>query len=283
MNRQSSRDHFADYELAVAPIAERALADSVRPKDLLADFSYFLESLNINPNVSELYSINERGRFTSTAIEQYVRIFLSMQEWDEIPRLDSLITSQLVHHLKVTSNASVYDSLSQGAQKFVLSPLRSANIWNPEVYLRTLADIGSHPDRVLKYDSFVTPRVEQRYTLKRRVDRVLEEIRDNAVSSEIIDRLDLTPSSVEFIEAIRARSAARLLMTSAHSAEMLTLWKVLFGEATVMEMLETFGSDRCELDQGDLMSLMEDWDNWKSYPSDWINEVYVEKSRQLSL
>lgn len=269
-------EYEASYEVAVSEIVERALADSLRPKDLLADFSVFLDRLNISKNWKDLYSKDSGSRFSTTAIEQYVRIFLSTQDWDIVPYLDSQHTLQLVHHLKDPRNAALYDSLSPGAQTFLLSPSRPQGVWMPDVYLKTLSRIGSNPERPIKHNSYQNYHAGREYIVKSNVDRALEEIRENAVNSEVVDRLDLTPSSIDFIKTATSRSTAILLMTNVSAVDILTLWKVLYTERVVMEMIERFSSVE-SLDQQDLMNLMDDWDTWRDYPVEWILETYSAK------
>lgn len=271
----------ASYEVAVSEIVDRALADSLRPKDLLADFSAFLESLSISKTWKDLYSTDSFGRSNSTAIQQYVRIFLSMQDWDDVPRLDSQITADLVYHLKDASNAAVYDSLSPDAQKFILYPTRSPGMWMPDVYLRTLSLLGSNPERPIKHNNQTNYRAGHKYFVKNNVDRAMEEIRENAVNPQIIDRLDVSPASIEFIETATSRLTANLLMTNVSAVDILTLWKALYTERVVMEMLERFSPVESRLDQHDLMNLMDDWDTWCDYPVEWILEMYSKKFRKL--
>lgn len=266
-------------EYAVEQISARAVLDSKNPRDYVAEFSDFLKSLG--------YKLNpERDVFAldTNDMEQCVTIFLSMKNWDNrSDYLEPVTTLQLLRHMGHGNNNALYKSLTPDAQRFLLCGMRSANGWTPSVYLRTLSAIESHPTELIKHDNYNEYRVYQNYLVKARVTRAIEEIRENFVNSDYLGRFDLTAPSIEFIEAATSRAVADLLMTNTHAVELLLLWKVLYSETVVMEMLHNFGSTRCELDQEDLMDLMEDWDKWKGYPGEWINEIYVGRHRKISI
>lgn len=274
-----------NYEDTLRLIEQAAESESVSKQTLVDEFDQFLQTLGYGFFTdSELFAIEPAEML------QYAKLFLSSRKMSEEFRQNpSRYFHVLIERfLDSDINQEHYDSLTASAQNYLLltapddgsKSISYLRVWEPDIHLRILSKLESHPNQPLRFnpDTYTyskdTEELQlQMQRLSERLPSYFSEIEKNAQSPQVVERLDLALPSDEFFSLMLDDRVSRILRAFENLAEILMLWKVLYSEKSVIEVLSRFKGEPVYWTNHDLMDLLDDWEDLRDYPNEWILET----------
>lgn len=265
----------------------KALIDSEIPKEHRSYFYRLIEATGFkvqHSTVPDIFAPHkaEPSILKSALLARSVTIFSTMLKWSDYQDVSS---SQFYIAAKSLNsnvdNEDIYLDLTPAAQKFFIQLPKYATQGQDAgyIYLNLLSRVESLPDYSLMKSRYRPPgeeTYENLLSFAEVVDAALEEVARNSQKEDIAARQDLTAPSPTLLTLMQVKTPPAFNRLDRNVSDVLFMCKMIYGEQTVIDFYEKFAEyTRRPLTAPEIFSILDDWQNLQSYPTDWIMEVGV--------
>lgn len=273
-----------DEELSLSLIRQ------IVPEDLLEEF---LKIISSEDDVSEALKSHEVGFFYACAVS-----FTEMKRWSEKILIVKSMISRIARLINYRDSIHLFVNASEDIQKHVYAMINTAGKPTVNAYLSSAVRIGVKSMRYVANDDLIlggrhvasNPHwTQRRFTdwFKAAFRITYLEYKNYSLNcaDEIFDSIikEKTGSSNEDdLFLLKLRSPYKQMMVSRNPTlaafedmriPILVMWKIIYGEKKVIDCMKVFEEEDSYLNPDDLMVILDDWDDLKSYPNEWIISV----------
>lgn len=222
----------------------------------------------------------EWGRSTVSKFCAFAYIFAMVKQWKNSPEIQKSVLEPknltgMVIRLSKLENLELFQQVDESIQ----TSIHGFSSYDPvsvgvylkcirKLNLKSLTTVGSDYEvgRSTKYSL-----AAMKNQIHRVYEKIIESVKRDNENSSFIQTLHVEPLSDKMLDTIIENYRMRVF----HSADIpiLIFWKILYGQDAVLGCLERYSLPNVIVNPSDFMNLLEDWEEIKSFPAEWIIHV----------
>lgn len=209
-----------------------------------------------------------------------ISVFKGMLEWDDYRDASPeqfIAAARVLNYDK--RNEGLYLAMTPAAQKFFVRlpksmlPSRDSGF----IYLNTLERLGSAPDLSLTHMRSGDPvsHPPRVMTFTEVLEKALAEVERNFEDANVAEQRHLSIPNQEVVSLMQYRTPLAFNSLDFNMYDALFMWKIIYNDQTVIDFYKTFYDYPYPLTGSQMFTILDDWENFKLYPRDWIMEVGI--------
>lgn len=259
-------------------LAKTLIHQMVPERDLLEFSKFFI-------NMSDEYSEDE---YNTEYLDSYrvgflyncAVVFTNFKKWKNTPTLTYPKMSIMVNLLNYRDSMEIFQRLPENIQKHLLV-IKSENTKEAvNAYLRCIDRIGIRTLEYVGNRSLIrtsrTVEYGQAGAVRKHTMECAKDILQNVLEASIrlnrTQTIDCSPIKPHFRTKI-FDSGIALNSLGDVRVPVIIMWKALYGEGNVLDCINRFESSNCFFSPDQVMDILEEWDELKNYPMEWISET----------
>lgn len=209
-----------------------------------------------------------------------ISVFKGMLDWDDYHDVSPerfIAAARMLNYDKRYNDS--YLSLTPVAQRFFVKLPKSStqNRNSVFIYLTMLERLDDAvPNYSITHSRFRTPgsfNPESVLSFSELLMAVVEEVEKNSSISTVGELYDLKLPSPQLATLMKDRTPPAFNDLDFILMDVLFMWKMIYGENTVLEFYEKFREYPRPLSGQQMFTILDDWENLQHYPTAWIMSV----------